>query len=447
MTERSEERPATTEPVSRSRRWIERLKVNRFRSVEPGTELCFSDGFHVVLGKNASGKSTLLDLIAASLALDFDRPAFHDEPLDLEFTLRIGALHIGATVKRALLDVNASAAPGNDEPKRSLREEGRYTLRAPSGFKVTVLLTTDDLPRRTVEGVDPAQYGLDETLGWRHQGPPLAPGLSGLYDRWFQGTLSVAGSMESLLGKDAFPSWRTDHSLFRMPESDELLDAIEDPDLFRVLLGRSMSSQPRLLPDEIFAVLPRDGSVLEAPLALEPLLSIFIHEMGFTEARMSLGPPRVERHFGEEVFAYSSPAFTFYHDGRLARRGDQLSYGQRRLFALGWYLACNSDVAILDEPSNGLHESWLAFLVSQLHDRQVFLTSQNREMLDLLPFGTETELSRGFVLCESRLQPSSGEPTLHWRGLREDESALMIKALRSSRVDLITDLLRALDLW
>jgi ATPase subunit of ABC transporter with duplicated ATPase domains len=108
---------------------------------------------------------------------------------------------------------------------------------------------------------------------------------------------------------------------------------------------------------------------------------------------------------------------------------------------------CNSDIAILDEPSNGLHESWVEFLVSQLRDRQVFLTSQNREMLDMLPFATETELTRGFILCESRPQPGSIEPTLHWRGLREDESAIMIKALRSSRVDLVSDLLRALDLW
>jgi hypothetical protein len=131
----------------------------------------------------------------------------------------------------------------------------------------------------------------------------------------------------------------------------------------------------------------------------------------------------------------------------LARRGDQLSYGQRRLFALGWYLTCNSDAAVLDEPANGLHESWIAFLVSQLHDRQVFLTSQHREMLDMLPFGTETELRRGFILCESRPPPSGGEPGLHWRGLREDESSLMLKALRASRLDLVTDLLRALNLW
>lgn len=183
MTERSEERPATIAAVSRPQRWLEWIKINQFRSVEPGTELRFSEGLHVVLGKNASGKSTLLDLLAASLALDFDQPAFHDEPLDLEFTLRAGELRFEATVKRVLRDASVSAIPEDVKGrKRSLRETGRYILCAPSGLKVTVMLTSDDLPQRTVEGVDPAQYGLDEPLGWRHQGPPLAPGLHGLYN-------------------------------------------------------------------------------------------------------------------------------------------------------------------------------------------------------------------------------------------------------------------------
>ena len=231
-----------------------------------------------------------------------------------------------------------------------------------------------------------------------------------------------------------------------MPESDELLHAIED-DSFEICLGNSMRSRPHLLPDKIFAALPNDGSAIEVSLAIEPLLSIFVHEMGYSEARMFLGPPRIEQRHGFETFVYSCPTFAFYRNGRLARRVDQLSYGQRRLFALGWYLVCNCDVAILDEPANGLHESWIAFLVSKLHGRQVFLTSQNREMLDMLPFDTETELRRGFVLCESRPQSDGGEPSLHWRGLREDESSLMIKALRASRLDLVTDLLRALNLW
>lgn len=445
MTASSEETPAA-EVVSRPRWWLERIKVNLFRSVEPGTELCFSDGLHVVLGKNASGKSTLLDLIAASLAVNFDHPDFHDEPLDLEFTLRAGELHFEAKVKRAPREENVSSVLEDVGGRNgSQREEGHYILRAPSGFKITVVLSTDDLPRRTVEGMDPAQYGLSEPLGGRHRVSPLSPTIVGLYNLWFQGSSWKAWEAMTRMGRKFLLAAAHDQP-FRMSEGDELLNAFADS-RFVIHLGESLQTCPYLLPDDLFKALSPTGSAIEVQLALEPFLFTFIREMGFSGARMSLGPPRVERHLGHDVFAYSLPTFTFYRDGRLVRRVDQLSYGQRRLFALGWYLACTRDSAILDEPANGLHESWIAFLVSQLHDRQVFLTSQNRELLDMLPFRTETELSRGFVLCESRPQPGGGEPTLHWRGLHEDESALMIKALRASRVDLITDLLRALDLW
>jgi energy-coupling factor transporter ATP-binding protein EcfA2 len=446
MTERSDEREATATPDSHPRRWLERVKINQFRSVEPGTELRFSDGLHVVLGKNASGKSTLLDLIAASLDLNFDRPALQGEPLDLEIVLRAGEFRVEARVKRLVREGRDRGMLGGGDANRSPYQEGHYVFCGPSGFKATVVLTSDDLPKRTVEGVEPKPYGLDEALGWRHQRPPLAPLLRMLRNLWFQGSLYKAPALGSLLGEGAFSIGDDDQVPIRMPESDELLKALEGDD-FEICLGKGMKSYPGWLPIKMHDLLPDDGAPIDVPLAHEPILSAFVHEMGFAEARMYLGPPRVEPRHGMETFVYSSPTFTFYRDGRLARRGDQLSYGQRRLFALGWYLVCNRDVAILDEPANGLHESWVEFLVSQLHQRQVFLTSQNREVLDMLPFHTETELRRGFVLCESRPRTGDDEPSLHWRGLREDEAALMIKALRSSRVDLITDLLRVLNLW
>jgi energy-coupling factor transporter ATP-binding protein EcfA2 len=447
MTEQSPEQPAATTTTSPPRRWLERLKINKFRSVEPGTELHFSDGLHVVLGKNATGKSTLLDLIAAALDLNFDHPRFREEEIDLEFVLRAGPFEIEAAVKRvANPERPRGAAQNRDASERSILEEGRYTFRAASGLEVTLHLSNDDLPRRTVKGVDSAHYGLDQPLGWRDQSPPLSPQLRLIPGQWFQGSLKKPLALGTLLGKDVFSIGGNDRCLLRVPESDELLLAIEADD-FEICLGQSLRSCPSLLPEKIFKTLPNDGSPLNISFADEPILAAFVTEMGFDEARMFLGPPRVEQRYGSETFVYSSPTFTFYRNGHMVRRGDQLSYGQRRLFALGWYLICNREVAILDEPSNGLHESWVDFLVSQLGNRQVFLTSQNRETLDMLPFRTEAELSHAFVLCESRAQPSGGEPTLHWRGLRDDESALMMKAFRASRVDLVTDLLRGLNLW
>lgn len=126
MAEPSSKRQATTAPSAHPRRWLERLKINQFRSIEPGTELCFSEGLHVVLGKNATGKSTLLDLIAAALALDFDRPTFREEPLDLELTLSAGPFHFDAAVRRTAQLAEAREVGAPDQARR---EEGRYAFR------------------------------------------------------------------------------------------------------------------------------------------------------------------------------------------------------------------------------------------------------------------------------------------------------------------------------
>ena len=42
-------------------RW---MKIERFRNVAPGLTLSFHDGLNVILGQNATGKTTLLELIA-----------------------------------------------------------------------------------------------------------------------------------------------------------------------------------------------------------------------------------------------------------------------------------------------------------------------------------------------------------------------------------------------
>ena len=62
-----------------------RLKVDRYRNVEPGTELRFNAGLNVLLGKNGTGKTTLLSLIACCFRGDFSR--LRRENFALEYEL------------------------------------------------------------------------------------------------------------------------------------------------------------------------------------------------------------------------------------------------------------------------------------------------------------------------------------------------------------------------
>jgi len=64
---------------------LKTLKILRFRKVEPGTTLRFREGYNILLGKNATGKTTLLELIANAISLDLS--AYSNVPFKIEFEL------------------------------------------------------------------------------------------------------------------------------------------------------------------------------------------------------------------------------------------------------------------------------------------------------------------------------------------------------------------------
>jgi AAA15 family ATPase/GTPase len=66
---------------------LEWLKVHRFRNVLPDTELHFGRTFNVLLGKNATGKSTLLDLLAAITNGDLSAYSKEDAGFDLSWRI------------------------------------------------------------------------------------------------------------------------------------------------------------------------------------------------------------------------------------------------------------------------------------------------------------------------------------------------------------------------
>lgn len=69
---------------------LRRLKIHRWRNVLPGTELCFGDGIHALLGKNGTGKTTLLKLISMCARGSFEEA--ENEELDFELDFAIGSL-------------------------------------------------------------------------------------------------------------------------------------------------------------------------------------------------------------------------------------------------------------------------------------------------------------------------------------------------------------------
>jgi len=413
------------------------LKVHAFRDVRPGTELTFGDGFHLILGKNGTGKSTLVELLAAVSALGFRRPFFSETPFHVEASFVVGEIALHAKIRRTFetdVVLPLGGPTTHEAAEVVIRVEHRdpplcYWIQARTGKGLGVF-TKDpgNGPATPVHELAWADDPLDLSLA--------LPLLSAAF---------VKNADQSAL--DDHPAIPTAIArVFDSPGTaapfDEALGTLRAMvgGGLAVLLSPKVQSHPWLPPPLHFE---GKGEPISLPLSNHPLLKSMLEQLGFNDAIAYFGPGAST----DSGWRYSSPSFQFFRGGKPVRRHDQLSFGQQRLFSFAWYLACNPDVAIADELVNGLHSDWIDWCVDVLRDRQSFLTSQNPILVDTVPFESEEEIKRGIILCESVHDAEHDTNELRWRQLDERESELISRALQQSRLDLLSDLLHALDLW
>ena len=423
-------------PVPRLR--LRSLKIHEFRDVRPGTELHFGDGFHLVLGKNGSGKSTLLQLLAAVSVLDFRGPFFEGTPFHLEADIEIGALSLHAEIRRAFASNGVS-----EEADSSLNEQAEILIRIRHPEERGDIWAH----ARTGEGL--RFFLLDPMLG-RDEAPyrigPLPNGPLGVSLNMFLHELRSQFVERPTLSANVRPAWLR---VAVQPGTGVVFD--ESLGVLHIIAGRELTLDRgfpfRYVDRENW--LPRSlefnatGEPVSLPLKNNPLLKDAISQLGFDDAKAHFGPAATIRN----GYRYSSPSFQFFHKGKAVRRHDQLSFGQKRLFSFAWYLACNPDIAIADELVNGLHSDWIDWCVQTLSDRQSFLTSQNPILVDSIPFRSADDIRRGIILCETVHNDATGSNELCFRQLDDAETDLLTRAFEQSRLDLLSDLLHALELW
>lgn len=426
--------------ASASRLRLRSLKVHTFRDVRPGTFLEFADGFHLILGKNGSGKSTLLQLLAAVSTLNFSGAYFAETPFHLEASLEVGKVLLHAEIRRAFETARVDAGDGQslnlpprDEVEIIVRVEHPdiplcQWVRVRSG-EATQVFTVDPRQEDSKNAAFAMPYGVNP-IGLSVPWALLCGTLVA-----FNGRLQRAPEAETAyLGISKHPGTGSPF--------DEALGALQIMvgSGLSVVRGKNELTSPWFPLALDFAA---DGEPVTLNLSRDPLLKIAIGRLGYDGAKAYFGPAATTN----AGWTYSAPSFQFFRNGKAVRRHDQLSFGQKRLFSFAWYLACNPHVAIVDELVNGLHSEWIDWCVEAIGDRQCFLTSQNPILVDLVPLVTEEDIRRGIILCESVHDAASDTTELRWRQIDDRESELIARALQNSRLDLLSDLLRALDLW
>jgi hypothetical protein len=431
---------------------LTRLRIGRFRNAAP-TELRFGPGHNVLIGRNGTGKTNLLKLIAAVVRGDLS--PYAGEALELDWTLTDGT---GTVTVHAVQDVSERELPGplahepdvermdwSYEIRVDLGADGVWDARVgANGAVITPPHDTDD------GGPEPITTGANRD----YRAYPLLV----LFD--IRSALSATDRHERI----AWSTWSFLESTWALRSASRLDEGL---DAFRWLTG---GDHPE------FGPCPPPPAVSWRRAGKTSHYSTTISGPLFREIRAKLdadddpGSLRLDRTslgFAATFCALTGfadlhvlPIPVEYQEGVQARferlkfearlpsgrvlSQELLSYGQRRLLAFLYQRDACPDVLLADELVNGFHHGWLEKAMDLLEGRQTFLTSQNPLLLDHLWFESAEDVRRAFVLCRSGAAPDA--PPWRWSQLSEDE-ADRFKAAYDVGIQHVSELLQAQGLW
>lgn len=399
---------------------LTRLTINRFRNVKPGTDMRFGPTFNVLLGKNATGKTTLLDLIAAVTNFDFSPYDKDNGDLDLTWWLGEGDTQVEIHATRARAFRMGEWKLGDDW---DLDDACTIVLRH--------------------AGQEAGRFELKDSRGvWRPEhGPEIAfekvPSL--LMAVFYTIQSSRATTLAHFLAK----------SIHRFDESTGT---------FSVIIQQSLevSRAPNRADVTHGVLMPMDFArqkspidwpdVLTFPFEEHPVVAEIPKILGFSSAVLTPRLLKESRDNGAQRRQYQGFDFMFRRADGSQVSHELLSFGQKRLFSFLWYLASlGAKPVVADELFNGLHYEWVELCIDRLEGRQSFLATQDPFLLDHIPVESKEAVRTTFVRC-SLEHDESGREQMVWRNFTEEEAERFFVAYETG-VQHVSEVLRSEGLW
>lgn len=387
---------------------LRRLTVHRYRHVAGETTVEFGPDSNLVLGRNGTGKSTLLALAGAAHALDFR--SLEGEEFDVSARLeREGrALDVRVTCLRPLSAPTTPNGPGwsvtwsveadlGDAPGRLRVTQGEQTLsvqvgdEAPNEVSAAPLLTPPYLPLVAPQAgrVRPEAFGA--LFFFVHDG-------------------GAAHFDEAL---DAYARMKRFHFVHHHRYPDQI--SVAGGEQFPASLVRGVT--------EAAAGSGRDLTVRGVPFLDTAVrwMDFAAGELQFRELAVRGPEAEREREFGELRCFFQRADGTGVAD-------DQLSFGQKRLLAFLFHVESCRTAVYADELVNGFHHDWIERSLAVLGDgipgeflgevrlrRQSVLTSQNPLLVDALGFRSAEDMSQRIVVCRTEIR--DGREWMVWENL------------------------------
>lgn len=398
------------------------LRIRKYFDVAP-TTLTFHRQRNLLLGVNGGGKTTLLNLIAMVLNLDF--LALEQVPFEIGFKLEESTWTMDVDIKNEVSSLPEGLA-ARDVRSKPLKKSFTAHVRIEFHEHETDLRWRFETDGRKAS-VTPPRGRPIEDRAWRAH---------------------ALGSLSFLLAAQI--SIHRDADIDSVQRFDEGVDFFrwihaeaESPfQLWHFLGDRSLSGRaPAAMSDKLLNHELQLGERLSFDSDQEEFLSTFVAASGFEAVKLTAdlierSSPDSDGSFQEK---FKLTLFCARQDGREFIQND-LSFGQKRLWAFLYYLECNRSSVIADELVNGLHHRWIKLCVERIGERQAFLTSQNPLLFDFIPLGTLTEPRCMFIRCDL------DGPKMRWRNLEADESTRLYEAYEAG-IESVGEILQTRGLW